>query len=849
MRWLLFLLVAVATTMAHAQDYTERWRDLTSGAGGEKLFWEEVETSSADDIYIAGRTSAPALIVKSYTKDGDERWTSRDPGFEPGFSLLDMKLDAASNVYALTLEPNRGIVVTSFSGGNGAFRWRQPLAATLDSRAANSTIEVGTRGNSTFLYVFIQGASSSSIHRLNSGTGAGLFSRSIGGLASAGHIDSNGNLLFVQGGSQFAKVNQSLTPVWSVISELVFATNVLRHPQSGKTVSLSFDNIGDGFFYFLVDRNATNGESIASTFMLSVDEVDVLPGQTRSLAIRPNGGWIVSLGDAIFGFDDQLRMDMDLRSAAVQTLAVDLSGQVHVVPRGIFGVVNAARSTSFETTFGDSQRAIDISTDTANRVIIVGSASNDSFGVVLQLATSFIVGTDVFSRPYVDRLEISAPGVLINDSNANGGTLSIETAPTNGAVELRQDGSFTYTPNVGTSGNDQFRYRVTKNGVSRSATAFVKRVVPVDLQVSAVVGGDPYVPNLTVSTATFTDPFIVDVVASSGPISSTRVLMNSGRSTGSGLGTSQVVSTETTATITTSLAGTTLTRTFAVLPGGMIDIVSKANAPLIQGNPAKLVLQLSGILSQSRTFQVGISSSSTQNLTIPAGASSGEFKVNLPTSTSVLANANFTLLGQRQRIERGFTLVPEPQLASVSLTNSLLYAGVPNALVVTLDSPAGFLTAVVKLFSDNANVVTAPSLKIITNRTTESSFFTPSLAGTNQSVTLTATLNGASKSVTTLIRPNLLQSLSTSTTIVRVGSNLKGTVQLNWIAPVGGQAVAVTSSRPSTVAVPSSVTVAAGLTTKTFSITTNGTLSAATSVTITASIGLVSKTRTISVLP
>ena len=64
-------------------------------------------------------------------------------------------------------------------------------------------------------------------------------------------------------------------------------------------------------------------------------------------------------------------------------------------------------------------------------------------------------------------------GVLNNDSDANGNTtLSLQTTPisgpTNGALSLNSDGSFTYTPNTGFVGSDSFTYRVCDDGTPNS---------------------------------------------------------------------------------------------------------------------------------------------------------------------------------------------------------------------------------------------------------------------------------------------------------------------------------------------------------------------------------------------
>lgn len=845
MRCLALASLALVATTASAQDYTERWRDLAVGVGTEKLAWEQVEISPADDVTVAGRTSTSALVVRSYTKDGVDRWTTRDTTLEAGFTVSDMKLDGSGNAYVLTLEPTAGLGVSSYSGATGAFRWQRRFGFPVDANMKRSRLALAVRGNTTFLYVACTSANGQSL-RLNSTTGSLLFSTAAGG--ESPDIDANGNLNLVAG-LEFVKLNQSLNQVWRADTDFFFGAGLRTHPLDGQLVGCSVDSLTDFFFLALSIRNATTGSIIRKRSVIFPDS-ETSSGRGQVFVPRPNGGWITQNGGVVMGFDSGLKVDMGRKILPAEQFTVDSAGQVHVVTIGKFGVTNAARGTSFETTFASSQKVGDLAADSANRVVLVGSANDESFGAIVQIATAFAVGTDVFSEPYLDRLEIRAPGVLINDSNNTGGVVSLETAPTNGTLDLRADGSLVYSPNAGTNGNDQFRYRVTKNGVVRSATAFVKRVVPIELKTvpSSVIGGDPFDAVLTVGTSTFIDPFQVEVSSSNPLVTPVTITMDSGKISSSAKGFTQVVTSATASTLTATLVGKTVTATLPVLPGGLSDIVSNG-APLIRGQRGRFVLRLSGILTASRVFTISGGGFATQNVTVPAGSASAEFEIALPNSPTLEIRAEIFVSGRRLGIESNFQLAPAPQLASVRLTNSLLYAGVPNAFEVTLDSPSGFVATSVQLASSNANVTVPSSVSVPTSQTTASRSLAVSTAGANQTVTLTATLNGASQSVTTLIRPNLLDSFTTSTTIVRAGSSLKGTVQLTWIAPAGGQAVQISSSRPATVVVPSSVTVAVGLTSKSFTISTKGPLPATTLVTITARIGSVSKARTISVLP
>ncbi|HTE18656.1 MAG TPA: Ig-like domain-containing protein, partial [Armatimonadota bacterium] len=85
---------------------------------------------------------------------------------------------------------------------------------------------------------------------------------------------------------------------------------------------------------------------------------------------------------------------------------------------------------------------------------------------------------DQYAAPRATPLTVAAPGVLANDGDAEGAALTatLESSPTNGALTLRPDGSFTYRPRVGFSGPDTFTYRAS-DGSSPGSLATVTLTV------------------------------------------------------------------------------------------------------------------------------------------------------------------------------------------------------------------------------------------------------------------------------------------------------------------------------------------------------------------------------------
>ncbi|MGY5850431.1 Ig-like domain-containing protein, partial [Salegentibacter sp. F14] len=75
--------------------------------------------------------------------------------------------------------------------------------------------------------------------------------------------------------------------------------------------------------------------------------------------------------------------------------------------------------------------------------------------------TAPVAYDDNYSVDQDDVLNVTAPGVLDNDTDAENDALTVivEDTPQNGTLSLNSDGSFTYEPNAGYSGRDSFTYK------------------------------------------------------------------------------------------------------------------------------------------------------------------------------------------------------------------------------------------------------------------------------------------------------------------------------------------------------------------------------------------------------
>ena len=84
-------------------------------------------------------------------------------------------------------------------------------------------------------------------------------------------------------------------------------------------------------------------------------------------------------------------------------------------------------------------------------------------------------------------LSVAAKGVLANDTDADGDTLTavLASGSAHGALTLNADGSFSYTPATGYSGTDRFTYRAF-DGTAYSNIATVNLTINIPVNASLI---------------------------------------------------------------------------------------------------------------------------------------------------------------------------------------------------------------------------------------------------------------------------------------------------------------------------------------------------------------------------
>ena len=184
---------------------------------------------------------------------------------------------------------------------------------------------------------------------------------------------------------------------------------------------------------------------------------------------------------------------------------------------------------------------------------------------------------------------------------------------------------------------------------------------------------------------------------------------------------------------------------------------------------------------------------------------------------------------------------------SVSVSASTILAGDSSAGTVILGAPAPSGGVTVALASAS-NAVTLPTgIKVAAGHTSATFILKATSVTTPTTVTLTATVGTSSQVATLTIEPPSLTQVALAPNSVVGGKTSTGTVAIGSAAPVGGLTISLLSS-DSSATVPATVTIPAGKTSSTFTVSTTK-VTSNTTATITATFGSVSKAAVLTITP
>src|ERR1019366_8557769 len=194
------------------------------------------------------------------------------------------------------------------------------------------------------------------------------------------------------------------------------------------------------------------------------------------------------------------------------------------------------------------------------------------------------------------------------------------------------------------------------------------------------------------------------------------------------------------------------------------------------------------------------------SVTVPAGATTATFTINTAATPLVTTDtpARVTATGVGQN-----ALTVSPLLAALFVTPGSILGGASANALIMLNENAKSGGAVVALSSSSGSM-TVPATVTVPQGTSQATFSIGSSAVASATAgTITATLYGASARSSLTLQP-ALTSFSVSPTSAPGGAGATLVLYLGALAPPGGWQVNLSSSNPSVVSVPSTVTVPAG---------------------------------------
>jgi hypothetical protein len=202
------------------------------------------------------------------------------------------------------------------------------------------------------------------------------------------------------------------------------------------------------------------------------------------------------------------------------------------------------------------------------------------------------------------------------------------------------------------------------------------------------------------------------------------------------------------------------------------------------------------------------------------------------------------------------SISPALSLSSLTLSPTTAIGGAQSSTgAVMLSGPAPTGGAQVALSSSNTAAATVPSSVTVPAGVTSATFtVSTSAVNATTAVTISAAYGGVTRTASITVTPApppapTLSSLTLSPTSVVGGTQSStGTVTLSGAAPAGGAQIALSSSNTAAARVPSSVTVVAGATSATFTVSTSA-VTTLTAVSISAAYGGVTRTASITVAP
>jgi VCBS repeat-containing protein len=224
----------------------------------------------------------------------------------------------------------------------------------------------------------------------------------------------------------------------------------------------------------------------------SIDRADLGSITTHTLTIEDNDGPTASLNpttDTVEEADTtvQFTINLDQSIIAGDSPVLDLViGAGTTVQEGVdFNIPESVQFNAGDNLQTVNVEILDNANDQPDRTLVLTLSPQEGSNINIPDGTSYtltiedddetpVANDDTYGVNEDNGLRVGAPGVLDNDTDADGDTLTAAklTDPTNGTLTFNSDGSFTYAPNENFFGTDSFTYNAS-DGANESGVAIV----------------------------------------------------------------------------------------------------------------------------------------------------------------------------------------------------------------------------------------------------------------------------------------------------------------------------------------------------------------------------------------
>jgi len=485
-------------------------------------------------------------------------------------------------------------------------------------------------------------------------------------------------------------------------------------------------------------------------------------------------------------------------------------------------------------------------------------------------------GSPAFAAASLTALSLSPTSVAGGTSSTGTVTLSA-AAPTGGTVVSlssndvakgvtvpssvtvavgKTSGTFT-TATTPVTANISATISATLGSTTKTTTIAVTAPVlsGVTLSPTSVIGGTSSTGTVTLSSPAPTGGTAVSLSSNStskGVTVPASVTVASGSTTATFTTSTTGVTANVSATISAVLGSTTKTAALTVTAPTLLSAALNPTS-VTGGASSSGTVTLSGPAPAGGTVVTLSSNDVAKGVTVPASVTvaSGSTSATFTTATTaVTANITATISATLGATTKTATLtVAVPTLLSVTLNPTSVVGGSSSAGTVSLTGPAptGGIAVSLSSNSTTSGITVPASVTVAPGQTTAAFSVSTTAVASNVTATITGTQGSTTKTVTLAVTAPTFISLQVNPSIVLGGAASTGAVNISSAAPTGGLTFALSSnSTASGVTVPSSVTIAAGQTSASFTVSTT-TVGVTVNAIISGTLGLATKTATLTV--